>query len=105
MVSKTSYGAINDKFLIRGRPVIVSDAVKNHHESQTLSNFIENIYANMSEMINSEACNFETNLMMFQYAKLDKAMRILRNSLENDEDIAHGWFISFRNCRLKSVEY
>lgn len=58
----------------------------------------------MSEMINSEACNFETNLMMFQYAKLDKAMRILKNSLENSEDIAP-WFISFRNCRLKSVEY
>lgn len=104
MVSKTSYGALNDKYLIRGRPIIITDAQKNHHESQTLSSFIENIYANMSEMINSEACNFETNLMMFQYAKLDKAMRILRNSLENTEDISP-WFISFRNCRLKSVEY
>lgn len=103
MLSKTSYSAINDKFLIRGLPVIVSDAIKNPDNFQTPSSFIDNIYANMSDMINADACNFETNLMMSQYAKLDKAIGIARKLME-DEEISP-WFISFRNCKQKAVEY
>lgn len=107
MVSRTSYASINDKYLIRGLPVLISDTLKIDENSQitTLSNFIENIYENMSAMIDSEACNFETNLMMSQYAKLDKAMKILRNSLEESSEKISPWFISFRNCRIKAVEY
>lgn len=104
VLSKTSYTAINDKYLIRGLPVIVSDSIKNRDDSQTLSDFLDNIYANLSDMINVDACNFETNLMMSQYAKLDKAIGILRNSMKNGEEISP-WFISFRNCRQKAVEY
>lgn len=111
MTSKTSFSTINDKFLIRGLPVIISDTLRNHRDGDveksklTLLDFIDDMYANMSDMINSEACNFETNLMMSQYAKLDKAMRILRNSLEKSEEEISPWFISFRNCRIKAVEF
>lgn len=55
-------------------------------------------------MINADACNFETNLMMSQYAKLDKAIGILKKLNEDEEEISP-WFISFRNCKQKAVEY
>jgi hypothetical protein len=58
----------------------------------------------MSDMISSEACNFETNLMMSKYAKLDETFAILKKSLEKEEK-EMSWFISFRNCKTKAVEY
>jgi len=58
----------------------------------------------MSDMISSEACNFETNLMMSKYANLDETFAILKKSLEEEENIMP-WFISYRNCKTKAVEY
>jgi hypothetical protein len=103
VVSRTSYKIINDKFLLRGLPVIISDSLRNAESSkQSLSNFIENLSVNMSDMLNSEACNLETNLMLSKYAMPDKAMKMLKNSFKESEELAP-WFISWRNCELKAV--
>lgn len=103
-MKETTYNYIHDRYLIRGLPVIVSDTIKNLNNSESLLSFINNISTNMSDMISSEACNFETNLMMSKYANLDETFAILKKSLEEDENIMP-WFISFRNCKTKSVEY
>lgn len=58
----------------------------------------------MSDMITASPCNFETNLMMSKYANLDEAFAILKKSLDDGSDTMP-WFISFRNCRTRAVEY
>lgn len=104
VISKTSFNIINDKYLLRGLPVIISDSLHNVADSsgQSLSNFIDNMMFNMSDMLKSDACNFETNLILSKYATPDKAIKILKHSLKDSDEIAP-WFISWRNCQLKAV--
>jgi hypothetical protein len=94
--------------------VLISDTIKSPSEFKSLVAFIDNISVNMSDIINSDACNLQTNLMLSKYANLDKAFAILKKSLANkknkndadDDDYDDmRWFISFRNCKLKAVEY
>jgi hypothetical protein len=101
VVRATKYASIHDKFLIRGLPVIVGDTAPNQSiaTEEPLVSFIDNIFANMSDMMNSRACNLETNLMMSKYANLDKVFTILRAIESNDK-----FFVSFRNCKFKAVK-
>lgn len=100
----TTYNHIHNKYLIRGLPVIVSDTIKDLNNSESLVSFMDNLSTNMNDMISSEACNLETNLMISKYANLDEAFNILKKSL-NEEEIIMPWFISFRNCKMKAVKY
>lgn len=103
MLEKTTYGYIREKFLIRGLPLIVADNESNFNREKSLKQFLDNISANMSEIIQQEACDLETNLMMSKYASVDESFSVLNNIADDLENIPP-WFISFRNCHVKSVE-
>lgn len=90
-----------EKFLIRGLPVIVSDAIADADQTSCLRKFIENISENMSTMIMTRPCNLDTNLMMSKYASLDESFNIIRNKLKESDEAP--WFLSFRNCRFQAV--
>lgn len=103
VLQQTTYNFIYDKFLVRGLPVIVSDTAVNFNKSESLAQFIENISVKMSGMIQEEACNLETNLMMPSYARLGETLGILLKMIKGGEELP-SWFISFRNCKFKAVE-
>lgn len=88
-----------DKFLVRGLPVIVGDATKDVRTSQSLTDFIDDVSTNMSEIRKQTSCELETNIMMSRYASVDEVFRVL------EVDEASPWYLSFRNCRLQAVEF
>lgn len=89
---------------MRGLPVIIGDSFDNQMNNESLSEFIENISLNMSDMIKEEACNLETNLILSKFASVGEALRVLSElSAESSNDFPT-WFISFRNCKFKAVK-
>lgn len=98
-MENTNFSHMYDKFLVRGLPVIVDDATKDVRTSQNLTEFIDDVSTNMSEMRKQTSCELETNIMMSRYASVDEVFRVL----ELNE--AAPWYLSFRNCRLQAVEF
>jgi len=103
VLEQTSYRSIHDKFLIRGLPVIVGDSALDLDTTKSLQQFIDDVSQNMTEIIQQEACDLETNLMMYSYASVNGAFEVLRKMLKKTREL-EPWFISFRNCKFKAVE-
>lgn len=105
---ETRFKFINDKFLIRGLPVIVSDSETDFDRKQLLSQFLDNISKNMTKMIKANACNLETNLMLSEFATVDETISILYSMIGDTEveaDDPTPWFLSFRNCKFEAVKF
>lgn len=102
MLQKTSYSFVHDKFLIRGLPVIISDAAMDYNRNETLAAFIDKVTVQMSAMVQQEACSLETNLMISKFASVGEVFGILSKLIEGSEQTT--WFLSFRNCKFEAVE-
>lgn len=82
-----------------------SISLKNTSSLVTLENFLRKMRSEMNEIISSEPCSLETNLMMTQYAQLDGIFSSLERRVEDEivADKKSPWFVSFRNCDFRAV--
>jgi hypothetical protein len=99
-LENVDYQSIYDKYLIRGLPVIVGDST-NSTSLITIESLLKRIRNEMNEMIVNEPCSLETNLATSRYAQLDGIF----SSLEEQSDNLSPWFLSFRNCKFRAVEF
>lgn len=104
VLKMTTYENVHDKFLIRGLPVIISDATSALNNSETVVQFINHVTQTMNSMVKEEACSLETNLMMSSYATVEKSFSILSENSADSVEMP-SWFVSFRNCNFNAVSF
>ncbi|CAO1407124.1 unnamed protein product [Diamesa tonsa] len=106
-IRDTSYNYIYQQYLIRGLPVLITDTfepVSNGTDSE-ITKLIENLFDNHENLVNSEPCDLKTNLAMTKYTNLDELFSLILNIKKQPVDEQNSWYLSFRNCDFKAVEY
>lgn len=92
--SSTSYDYLYDKFLIRGRPVIVKDSCP-VWQSDNFTDYL----LSLDPLIDSNPCDLRSNLILEKYANLEELLVLSARAEPND-----GWFLHFLNCDFESVK-
>lgn len=79
------------------------EPLTNKNESE-IPQFIENLFNNHGNLVNSNPCDLKTNLAMAKYTNLDELFNLILNIKKQPVDEQTSWYLSFRNCDFNAVE-
>ncbi|KAG4069667.1 hypothetical protein HA402_014690 [Bradysia odoriphaga] len=95
-VLDVSYSTLKSNYINRGHPVVIEDP-QLHSEDSNLNGYIERI-KNLTDLIDSNPCNLQTNLVTgLHYRNLNEIFELIESSWD-------GWFLHYRNCDFSAVK-
>lgn len=101
-ITNTSYGELQNLYILRNRPVIITDshdAWKNKFAKDDFLHFLQS----MPLLMDSIPCNFVSNALQTQNNPLT-LRKIIRQMEIIDSNTDDGWFLHFRNCEFEAIK-
>lgn len=96
-LSNISYHQLHDKFLLRGRPLIITDSHKYWPKNENFASYL----STLPGLVHSKPCELQTNLMLYKLIDLKTLFQLADENIETGTD---QWFLHFRNCDFEAVK-